>query len=767
MKKYRPLLILVLIITTVVILFPTPAYAVPSTVDFLLNPGGQILQMLVGLMEAIHKIIVQMIVWLGGVLNWVIRLEANYGGATVYNVWKIFRDICNSLFIVFFIVIAFSTIFNSVIPSLKPYYWSSALQGVILAALLINFSLPIGQTIVWAGNRAASIVAGLMPKVNIAETVFVQSSVLKVSAGVNGLSLSSAPFESIPDSQLDATQIIVKNNYTGNAKVVLENCLKSRPDQIAECSELGARAHALQTSVALDKEIGNASKTPTLLTPLQRAFGFFRNIAGGTLDGAVALVNPLNIIDPIGLVSGAGISGFMRATKDIVYGPTPAEPTEPTTSESALSFLSLLINNLFLGILALDFLVVVAFLLLRIPATWFYLSVSALAFFTIGIPGSKTPKEWFGNIIGWSIFAPLYLFVIYIGMFVLGQQGALLSGLKDVGAFASIFGIGLFYLISGFIFIIGAAAAWKYAFSLSSSLQTYAGGWADTFGVGAKDNFGFGLVAKRTGATAAYQGTAARVKEGYESRFVKPQERFEEEVKARFQGGKAQESLQRKRIDEAIKSNKESGKLTADLKADLTKGSGPQYLAAANQLLDSHELDPLEIVKYQAAAQGISPLYGRIVKDQIDRKVVEKAKDKKYKTGAEAIAALAIYAPDPTDTPAVAAAKTKMRDDILKSIEKNQPLIAADLATGGLYPGRTPQDIVKGNFAVLENKDVLKIIDKLGPGGPWGVDPDFEKLVAGKNRKLADHLGLMSSASATQQAYITAAMVSNGIRARP
>ncbi len=501
MKSYRSTIVALLIITTLVVLVPTPAHAAGDGI------ASDILGLFVGLLETVHDIIVQIIVWGGQLINWIIGSEINYGGAAVYNVWKVFRDICNSLFIIFFILIAFSTIFNSIAPKgAKAYYYSSALKGVILAALLINFSLPIGQIIIWAGNQASSLVAGLMTgkgldgkSIDIADTVLVQGQLLQVAAGSNGLSLVAAPLSSVPDDQLDPAQLVAKRGYVGAPKKYFEDCLASGQNMSA-CSAGAARVQAPITSAAIDKEIQRLSTSPGWWDTLKDAGNYWINNAKGGVAGAAE-----GYVFGTGVLSGAA-KGAWASAQSL---PPPTEAGHASPSEQALKILSLFINNFFLGVLAFSFVTAVVVMVVRIPVTWFYLSLSALAFFSIGVPGSKVHKEWFGNMVGWNIFSPLYLFVIYIGMFVLSQQNSLLSGLKDAGAFAGVFGIGLFYMLAGSIFIGGAGAAWKYAFSLSDSLKKYVGGAADSLGVGEKANFGFNAVANKLGMTSSYEALKA------------------------------------------------------------------------------------------------------------------------------------------------------------------------------------------------------------------------------------------------------------------
>jgi hypothetical protein len=98
------------IITAViaVILFasfwPAAAHAMSIT-EFFNNPLESILIWIGDGLNVVRLVLVELISYLGTILNAVVsQPEVNYGGATVYFLWKLFRDICNLLFIVLFIL---------------------------------------------------------------------------------------------------------------------------------------------------------------------------------------------------------------------------------------------------------------------------------------------------------------------------------------------------------------------------------------------------------------------------------------------------------------------------------------------------------------------------------------------------------------------------------------------------------------------------------------------------------------------------------------
>lgn len=85
----------------------------------------------------------------GGALDWTLRLDPNPSGvAVVRATWDITRDFANMFFIVALIVMAFATIFDIGSFGYGGYDWRSMLTRFIIVAVMINFSLAIGQLII-------------------------------------------------------------------------------------------------------------------------------------------------------------------------------------------------------------------------------------------------------------------------------------------------------------------------------------------------------------------------------------------------------------------------------------------------------------------------------------------------------------------------------------------------------------------------------------------------------------------------------------------
>lgn len=93
--------------------------------------------------------------WAAELLDGFISLQTNYA---IYDItvvtgsWTIIRNFVNLFFILVLIIMAFGTIFD-----IQKYTWRNMLPSFLIAALLINFSLAIGQYIITVANGLSSI----------------------------------------------------------------------------------------------------------------------------------------------------------------------------------------------------------------------------------------------------------------------------------------------------------------------------------------------------------------------------------------------------------------------------------------------------------------------------------------------------------------------------------------------------------------------------------------------------------------------------------
>lgn len=148
MRNKFPKILILLGLVSLFSLFPIGANAAaPLLVAFGVFAG---IPMLLGLIKGVTSISLFLLV-AGGVtfvsgrlIDWGVALQNSLFDpqrlAVIQTVWEILRDFINLFFILILVVIAFATIFN-----VKNYKASDLLPKLIVAALLINFSLVIGS----------------------------------------------------------------------------------------------------------------------------------------------------------------------------------------------------------------------------------------------------------------------------------------------------------------------------------------------------------------------------------------------------------------------------------------------------------------------------------------------------------------------------------------------------------------------------------------------------------------------------------------------
>lgn len=707
--RYKYLLpVLVALAVFTVVFWPAPAHAI-GLWDFVpgMNAVKFILQLAIDFMEAIHTVLGIIMSWLGSLLTAVVgNPEMNYGGPAIYVVWKLLRDMCNSLFIVFFILIAFSTIFHTIWKGGGAYYYRSALMNVVLAAILINFSLPIGQTIVFAGNQAAVIASKLMSGQNIGAKF---ASALKLPQRVSGAApippTSTVPDEITPLNQQGPVQRITSETYIGTAKTAFEDCLKYNTKKtIFGCSAHAAKVTAEENA----RKIDEASKPATATGAATGAWAFVKGAA----------VSSWNYYRDAAAISYQAVaSGYETVSSydsNIGY--------ESSVTGLSMRLLSILINNFLMMVMVVAFLFVIVFMVLRVPMIWFLLATSSLAFFTLAVPGSDRLKKWFGDIVGYSIFAPLYLLAIYIGMFVLSQQNTLLSGLKNAAWYDGVVGVFLFYFIAAAIFIGGAGAAWKTAFAWSSDLEKRVTGLASTLGVDEKSNFGINALARRTGITAQLEARKAQLMQkggdiaanirGRAPNVFRTQEESEayRKMKLGVRGADAEyDKLIAKRVgtqkgilEASINKISDPKEKEAYLRSQLASGNRDASLAAGEMLLKMGKLSATE-------RSGMLERYGKIsplARQEASKRIAEQYKKEEFKDVAEAIEALGAVKED-----------SKTYKDVLKSIAKNQPLVYAELADAGLIikddgTKETMSEVLERTASKLSDKDLIDLYKK-------------------------------------------------------
>jgi hypothetical protein len=514
MRHYR---LIVFVIVALIALAPVAAHAAGETGSLMSAAGNFVSGIVLQIIQLIQHLAESVFTWIAGVLDAIIKTDMSTGGPAVYFVWKMFRDMCNMFFIVVLVIISFATIFNSWLSD-HSFYYKEALFMVIIAAITMNLSLAAGQMIVWTGNQASRLVLSLMEGTSISSTIIENARVGDIYKK-NPLAVSTAliPQDWTLYNQLDDAGKQKVKTWYGEAKEnetnyqasqalsVLYQCLKNNSATPAECMARGSRIY--QNDEELVKyQVDEASRLRWAAagTWIAGILGSVTNPAAGAVGAAqgVILYSAANAIDPM----ADNRSNLAKITDSLL--------------------------RLFLiVVMTLSLLLVVGMMIIRIPFVWLLLSVSSLAFFSLAWPGRDKKgglfQQWYGTLIGWSFFGPLYLFIIYIGLFFLQQQGSMLATISasSLPAFVGVVSVILGYAVTAGIFTMGAKWAYTTAFSFGAQFKQL-GGWmsgkaaADWLGgkLGADEKSGFGLqtAARLTGARTAYDIGSAYGQAGLE-----------------------------------------------------------------------------------------------------------------------------------------------------------------------------------------------------------------------------------------------------------
>lgn len=638
-----------------------------------------ILNALLGFLVAVNALLGQLFSASGGALKWVLSLEITTQLEVVGIAWTLIRDMCNLVFIVVFIGIAFGTIFNT-LGFFKAWHYRTALMPLLIAAILINFSLAIGKTIALVSNEAVKKVLSVMgdPGAILIENLKPNSLVMGTELG-NASAALKAPI-------IDTTKT------------------RTAAEQTRFLACLNEEKTVIDTSTTFWKFVRNGLRLSS--TKVRKSIG----------DCNLEINDARYNTTPGQVASFAGKNQKERAVAQI--------PSLPTNDKIAM-IASSLFNSLMILLLVSCLLSAFVFLALRIIMVWLLLATSALAFASFGIPGGDGFwQTWKKHIVAWNVFGPLYLLSLIPGLVMLGGSAEMMAQLSKAGGTIGISGMLVqqffFYAFAVMIFVGGLAISLKSSFAITISKESgLLGGLASRFGVFQTGEGKLGQIAKYSGATARYEGAAAGVSALYKEKVSAPLARREEELTARYQARfgdkKAMETLQRKRIEEQSKKNKELGLSSSDLLGILKnkkKGSA-EYFAAARELLDRGDLPADQMREYVAAAKQVSGAYGSAAQEAVSRKLRESAKENKFK-GPDAVknATAALNAiTDGTE-----------RKKFLGELKKSSPLVYAQLATGQLLaveePGLSAQQIIENNTSKLEAEDMSELM-KLASANAW------------------------------------------------
>ena len=274
-----------------------------------------------------------------------------------------------------------------------------------------------------------------------------------------------------------------------------------------------------------------------------------------------------------------------------------------------------------LGIMFFSMAVLFVMTFIRIPILWALMIFSPLAWITYILPSTRDiNRKWWNNFIGWNAFFPIYLFFIYIGVYLLTNRTAILSGQNTVKFLGISFEDLFFYILIAMVLIGGAKMA------MSASMAAGAGGVA--MGVWARGRtaarFSGGILVRPVtsrydAAKGATQERIAQVKREGVFGFggTENQERRQAAYADRFGVRDAKE----KQLAKDVSTRKERLKTTTDpkvLEELSTKGTDYERLAALERLAEMQQLRAEQVVKAFELYGGAGSLNARKFIDRVD-----------------------------------------------------------------------------------------------------------------------------------------------------
>jgi len=601
-----------LAVVLLLVVIPSPAHAV-SIGSFALN---SVLDIILGFVTTINALLGQLLNAMKDGLKWALTLKVTSGVTVVEVAWRLVRDLCNFVFIIMLVVISFSSIFN-VIPSLQRFNYRNALLPLLVAALVMNFSLAIGKAFIKTSNTVAGIFVRIMPNLgdDLTKALTPQQFIVDPKALVGTLppgapeifnatkSLTQAEDKRLKECLNEEKEVVDTNagfvKYTFQYYFGGEKVRKSLGDCNLEILAARRAAYKVAAGQELTAEEEAASEK-------------IQTSAGGADSASQRIFLILS-----GVLSGA--------------------------------MLLLLISCLFSAFL---------FILIRIIMLWVLLFSSPVAWAGYAVPGSGVFRQWWNLFIGWNLFGPVYLFVLIPGMMILSSSGEMLTAISrvggDIGTAAGMVQIFLFYAFAVLVFLGGLAVAMRSSFAGAVRGTAILGGLAGQ--VGALDAKGLGgarFAGRVAGAAGRATGVSATLKARQEQLAQKagelrrryapelPFKSYDERLAQERQrlgvagGEKAYTDLKAKQVTDAQDNLK---KLTASMSKDdqrtylerrINSANRAEALAAREELLKRGLLIPAQVQETRDMYAKVSPGALRAFNDRVKTAAGAAVREKK------------------------------------------------------------------------------------------------------------------------------------------
>ncbi|MBI2062641.1 MAG: hypothetical protein HYT61_00100 [Candidatus Yanofskybacteria bacterium] len=175
-KKYKKLYVILAVIIILAVFVPQHEVKAVSLCPAVFR------DCVIGVQEWMMELVGKAIGWAANLLDVFLQNQPISGVFVVDQGWTTVRNFVNLFFILALIIMAFGTIFD-----IKKYTWRDMLPGFIIAALLVNFSLAIGQYIAGVANGLSGVFLREIGQtsVNAAQGSGIQKLATTIPTGVN------------------------------------------------------------------------------------------------------------------------------------------------------------------------------------------------------------------------------------------------------------------------------------------------------------------------------------------------------------------------------------------------------------------------------------------------------------------------------------------------------------------------------------------------------------------------------------------------------
>src|SRR5512135_1039225 len=152
--------VILMIAVVTVLLWPAPTHAQGFTADLI----SGVARMVADIPSIFLGLIGTAIGAVGKGISIIVTLPLAADNAVVRGVWVLLRNVCNMVFLLALIIMAFATIFQVPFGRFRAYAFQSAFQYFLIAAILLNFSLALGVLLVRGTDVVNDLIVRIMPK---------------------------------------------------------------------------------------------------------------------------------------------------------------------------------------------------------------------------------------------------------------------------------------------------------------------------------------------------------------------------------------------------------------------------------------------------------------------------------------------------------------------------------------------------------------------------------------------------------------------------